>query len=90
MNWFRDLKDRTLISIAAGMLACILAFGNMDTEKRSSFYPAQEWAVLGWWGSIYPGFCFSEKPEEMRKEEEKTGQIARPKLSFWLAQALDW
>lgn len=37
-----------------------------------------------WWGTLYPKFCFSQFPEENK------GQKDDIKISFWLAQALDW
>ncbi len=91
MEWFRDKKNRGLLSVAAGMLACIVVFGGTDTEQSILTYNReQNRAALGWWGSLYPQFCFSEKPEEVRREEEKTGETARAKPAFWLARALDW
>jgi len=33
---------------------------------------------------LYPKFCFSQFPEENK------GQKDDIKISFWLAQALDW
>ena len=33
--------------------------------------------VVAWWGSLYPQFCFSQTDQ-------------KPKISFWLAKALDW
>ena len=41
-------------------------------------------AVTAWWGTLYPKFCFSQFPEENK------GQKDDIKISFWLAQALDW
>lgn len=32
--------------------------------------------VMAWWGSLYPQFCFSQTDH-------------RPKISFWLAKALE-
>lgn len=89
LEWLRDRKNRAAVSAAAGMLACILALGGTGGAKGIDS-PGAEPPALCWWGSLYPGFCFSEKPEEIRKEEEKTGKTARPKPSFWLAQVLDW
>lgn len=32
--------------------------------------------VMAWWGSLYPQFCFSQTDQ-------------KPKISFWLAKALE-
>lgn len=32
--------------------------------------------VVAWWGSLYPQFCFSQTDQ-------------KPKISFWLAKALE-
>lgn len=44
----------------------------------------EQTAVTAWWGTLYPQFCFSQFPEENK------GQKDDIKISFWLAQALDW
>ena len=44
----------------------------------------EQTAVTAWWGTLYPKFCFSQFPEENK------GQKDDIKISFWLAQALDW
>lgn len=43
-------------------------------DRQPQFY--------AWWGTIYPEFCF-EKAED-------NGENKPVKISFWLAQALDW
>ena len=49
----------------------------------------EQTAVTAWWGSIYPEFCFSEW-DQYGCDVEKFPSEQRPKISFWLAQALDW
>ena len=52
----------------------------------------EQTAVTAWWGTLYPKFCFSQFPEENKGQNdvEKFPSEQRPKISFWLAQALDW
>ena len=44
----------------------------------------EQTAVTAWWGTLYPKFCFSQLPTEDKGKKDDI------KISFWLAQALDW
>ena len=44
----------------------------------------EQTAITAWWGTLYPKFCFSQFPEDHKDRKEDV------KISFWLAQALDW
>ena len=68
MEQFRNWKKRVAVSAAIGMLSTGFFLGGGETK-----------AVLSWWGTMYPRFCFTEI-----KGEEKL------KISFWLAKAFDW
>lgn len=48
-------------------------------------------SFLAWWGTMYPKFCFkiTEKEKTGESSTETSGK-RRVKISFWLAQALDW
>lgn len=69
-------KERIRISILAGMLAVILFNGSYGGNQHN---------MVAWWGTIYPRFCFAEETEK----EEDAATDTRPKISFWLAKALD-
>lgn len=60
------------------LVAMILAGSTWEKNLASSRQPQ----VYAWWGTIYPEFCF-EKVED-------NGENKPVKISFWLAQALDW
>ena len=74
-GYIKKRLNRVKISVLAGMLAAILFQGNYMNDQKN---------ILMWWGSIYPRFCFSEEACE-----EKTEENVRPKISFWLAKALE-
>ena len=42
--------------------------------------------IQGWWGAIYPEFCFAQAKEESRERSQESS----PEISFWLAKVLDW
>lgn len=50
------------------------------TEYTENIYREQA-QITAWMGSLYPKFCFAEKPENTKE---------KVKISFWLAQVLDW
>ena len=60
------------------LVSMILAGGIRAQDTFSSRDPK----VYAWWGTIYPEFCF-EKAED-------SGENKPVKISFWLAQAMDW
>ena len=74
------IQNRILISLAAGMVIVSLVSGMTEIGLKKN--------ALAWWGSIYPEFCFSELiPEE--KNVEKIPSEQTPKISFWLAKAIE-
>ena len=80
----RAMIKKLAISCIAGIMGVILA-GTMPQQIQKIAQKRQEQtAVTAWWGTLYPKFCFSELPDENK------GQKDDIKISFWLAQALDW
>ena len=53
MKWLKDKRQRLAVSLLAGFLAAALMAGGIGRPAGSG--------TLAWWGTIYPGFCFSEK-----------------------------
>lgn len=76
MNDLKNKKHRFYIALAAAGLAFFLAaaFPAEHLPEPSAGTPA-----LAWWGSIYPEFCFAEKPEE---------EGVKIKTSFWLVELI--
>lgn len=79
MNWLRNWKKRLLFSVAAGMLAVILMCGTAGNVENHR--------IMAWWGTLYPQFCFEET--EADTDSDKNTVKQSPKLSFWLAKALE-
>ena len=75
-NLIKNRAERIRISVLAGMLAVILFYGSYGGNQKN---------MMAWWGTIYPRFCFAEET----KDQEDTGEDTRPKISFWLAKALE-
>lgn len=79
MDWLRNRKKRFLFSAMAGMLvATLLAGMPKNTENYN---------IMAWWGTLYPQFCFETADTDRGNYENTVKQ--RPKLSFWLAKALE-
>lgn len=74
MHYLKNRKYRLTISLAAALIAA--AFFTIS-PPRPATAPA-----LAWWGTLYPKFCFSNKPESASASEVK--------ITFWLAKALNW
>lgn len=88
LPWMKDKRNRIMISALAGLTAAGIMGGGICEP-----YPGK--APLAWWGSIYPEFCFArpaENEEETEADEGVAGENGEqpPRLSFWLAKALDW
>lgn len=85
IKWIKKRTNRLLISIMIAFAAVFLAAGNPFSARL-------ETPVTAWWGTMYPGFCFSEKPEEACFFEDSLNTASAPKrkISFWLAKALNW
>ena len=75
-NKIRNTETRLKLSIFAGVLAVFLSGSPVNMQKTM---------VYGWWGTLYPEFCF----EGNRSEEIQPEKYERPKISFWLAKVLD-
>lgn len=91
----RNKKNRFLLSLAAGMLAVVLAVGlphiMPDSARNVVRITAEDTAPLAWWGTLYPEFCFG-KPDAVSDEipSGDDGSVKRVKISFWLAKAFNW
>ena len=74
-------QRRLVLSLAAGLVGTFLVNAVPErTEYTENIYREQA-QITAWWGSLYPKFCFAEKPENTKE---------KVKISFWLAQVLDW
>lgn len=76
MNYLKSKKHRFYIALVAAMLTALLAAA-LPAERLSE--PHAGTPALAWWGSMYPEFCFAEKPEE---------EGVKIKTSFWLAELI--
>lgn len=76
--WIRDRKNRALVSLLAGTLAVSCMAGSIKPSACTE--------ILGWWGFIYPEFCFAQAKEGSRERSQESS----PEISFWLAKVLDW
>lgn len=72
--------NRILLSLVTGMTVISLLCGRYQGGLQKN--------VLAWWGSIYPEFCFSEWAQD-DCDVEKIPSEQRPKISFWLAKAIE-
>lgn len=80
----RKLAGKIAATLAAGMAGVVLA-GTMPEHVQNFVEKRQEQtAITAWWGTLYPKFCFSQIPPEYKEKKDDI------KISFWLAQALDW
>lgn len=72
MSYLRKIQYH----IAASILAAALLFPTAENLNKNP-------NILAWWGTIYPQFCFIDKPEATDKPAPK------PKLHFWLAETIE-
>lgn len=79
----RYIKKMTAV-LTAGILGVVLAGTLPEHIQKIAENRQEQTAVTAWWGTMYPKFCFSQFPEENKDKKENV------KISFWLAQALDW
>lgn len=71
MNMIRDRKKRWLLAVLLGMLL---------TMAVSGAYREPGKGAAGFYGMLYPRFCFSQMPSENGQ-----GEYLTPKLTFrWL------
>ena len=81
---FTEKRLKRLAAAAtAGLLGVILAGAMPDQIQKITERHRKQAAVTAWWRTIYPEFCFSGFPEGNQDKQEV-------KISFWLAQVLDW
>lgn len=81
------IKKKTVVCSVRGSCWCSYDesnAGNVREDSKIAERRQEQTAVTAWWGTLYPKFCFSQFPEENK------GQKDDIKISFWLAQALDW
>ena len=69
-------KERLKISVFIGIIVSMLLCGN-PWERQGN--------LMAWWGTMYPRFCFEQKSDP----QEQSEKWERPKISFWLAKALE-
>lgn len=78
-----DRKTKKYVLKKTGWIVLLMAMilvGSTCGERYAG--SGKDPRVYAWWGTIYPEFCF-EKAED-------DGENKPVKISFWLAQALDW
>ena len=71
MIHFRKIQYR----LCASILTAVLLFPMFAPTTKTP-------PLLSWWGTIYPQFCFMEKPEE------DTTKVAKPIFHFWFAETI--
>lgn len=82
MFCLKNKKHRAGAALAIALLASLLIESvparslNTPPAAEDSLYQSP---VLAWWGTLYPGFCFSEKPEKGKKI----------KTVFWIVEFLE-
>lgn len=79
MDWLRNWKKRMFFSVAVGMAAAVIFSGAPKNVEDSG--------IMAWWGTLYPQFCFERGSQNSANYENTVKQP--PKLSFWLAKALE-
>ena len=83
MDWLRNWKKRLLLSVMTGMLAVTLPKGTSTATPGR----VEDCSIMAWWGTLYPQFCFERGSQNSTNYENTVKQP--PKLSFWLAKALE-
>ena len=76
------IKTKKHILKRTGWIILLVAMILTGSTREKKFADYRQPQVYAWWGTIYPEFCF-EKVED-------NGENKPVKISFWLAQALDW
>ena len=79
MDWLRNWKKRMFFSVAVGMAVAVIFSGAPKNVEDSG--------IMAWWGTLYPQFCFERGSQNSTNYENTVKQP--PKLSFWLAKALE-
>ena len=78
------IAKKLTITIIGGLAGAILAGTMPEQIEKIAENRQEQTAITAWWGTLYPKFCFSQFPEDHKDRKEDV------KISFWLAQALDW
>lgn len=82
-------RKKILLALTVGMVGAAAVNTvpqNVQCQIRAQVKEARP--ITGWWGTLYPKFCFAELPENINeKTNENTADV---KISFWLARVLDW
>lgn len=78
MKWLKTRKYRIWVSLAAGLAAAFLGSAAPEGAEPLRTVKKESRQVCGWWGTMYPKFCFFK------------GEKGKLKISFWLAKAFDW
>lgn len=74
----KNIKKRIYLSVCIGLTAALLSCGVWKTEINGETISEQQ--MLAWWGTLFPWFCFQEKPESQNTES------GNPEIVFWLAE----
>lgn len=92
MKWIGNRRYRLRAALAAGLAAVML--GQIFPKEPAGMWisPGASQHMCGWWGTMYPKFCFAKggTGEESDEVYTKNGKRGKVKVSFWLAKAFDW
>lgn len=81
MLWLKNKKHRAGAALALALMVMIimeaLPSGNICAAPAEKGYSCDS-PVLAWWGTLYPGFCFSGETEKGDKM----------KTSLWFVEFL--
>ena len=91
-KWIRKRTCRAVLALAAAMVLVLAVPG--DSGKES--YDMVQYTA--WWGTLYPKYCFSQKPQESGEEKaqsvsETNGEEENPvkwKTAFWMKRFFDY
>ena len=84
MNKKKRIRTKLTVVLAAGIAGVVLAETMPGRIEKIAENRQEQTAITAWWGTLYPKFCFAQFPAENKDKKEEV------KISFWLAQALDW
>ena len=88
MKWIKSRKYRLWAALAAGIASVLLSVAVPDAGEMGRSFMTQDTAVMSWWETLYPKFCFAKNnsPKDFSEDVEKDDV----KISFWLAKVLGW
>lgn len=84
MSRKKRIRKKLAVTLAAGIAGVLLSETMPDHIQKIAEDRQEQTAVTAWWGTLYPKFCFARFPAENKDKKEEV------KISFWLAQVLDW